>query len=293
MLAALVLALAAPVVVPIAVRGYPAPLSNGMNDPADWYGFTRDGEGLGYCTNLRAGDGPPASFCEVLARDGSKKRFTRGAEMTALVRDNGFARVVPRLDPLTRTPPPLVGSWRFADLTIVVEPGEASPGHPVYLKVGGAVGAEKPVFVLTFTSTDFGGASHFAVMNGMALSPDGEDLGMVGHFFAMEWADAFEIRRVPLRELARKIYNDTGYRHHRAGDFAGAAALFAKAHDAEPTAELPSYNLACARARLGDLAGARAALADAVREAGAESGADAAEAVRRRAAADPDLAPLR
>jgi hypothetical protein len=84
--------------------------------------------------------------------------------------------------------------------------------------------------------------------------------------------------------VAARAYNDAGMELHRRARYADAAALFAKAAAADVTAPLPSYNLACALARLDD-PGAETALRSAL--------ARDPEQVKRKAAADRDFARVR
>jgi hypothetical protein len=100
-------------------------------------------------------------------------------------------------------------------------------------------------------------------MNGMAVSPDGKELGVVAHFHACEYCESFDVRRIPLTVLAASIYNDTGFRAHRKRDFARSSSLFAKAVAADPSHKLAQYNYACALAQLGDVR-AKDALAAAI-----------------------------
>ncbi|MBX3185526.1 MAG: hypothetical protein KF819_00870 [Labilithrix sp.] len=256
---------------PIVVKGYPHTIRNGMNDPASHVGFTRegskDGSLFGYCAEMAARD-PAFTHCELVDRKGDPMELTsdtRGdfdpkkkREIDDFLRDNQIPEIK-ATDIMTATPEPLRGRWAFTDITLEVLrvaptlDASGAPSAPAVVRVGGSVSGEAPVYPITLSKSPASGARpHFAVMNGMAISPDGTEIGMVAHFFACEWCDFFAIERVPLSSLASRIYNDTGFRFHQKGAFDRSAALFAKATVADPSAPLPPYNLACAWARLGD-----------------------------------------
>ncbi len=252
---------------PIVVKGYPHNIRNGMNDVARHVGFSSDSSVYAWC---QTGGGRPTTRCEILARDGTTKKMeaapgeidpsgrpipselARKKEIDRFLADHAIPEL-PAKDPMTTLPPPVVGSWVFTDITIDVARIAASGSSPAHLKIGGAVGKEPPVHPITLRSTEIPAAPpHFAALNSLAISPDGSDIGMLGHFFACEYCDSFVTKRMPVRAFASLVYNDTGYRLHQKKDFARAAELFVKAVNADPEAKLPPYNLACAWARLGD-----------------------------------------
>jgi hypothetical protein len=241
---------------PIVVRGYPHAIRNGMNDAATHVGFSKDGSLFGYCGIFGGGD--PVLTCTLRDRAG-RVSGREGKEAQAFVRDNGLVEIKgPEAAPLDAKPPPISGTWSFADITLDVARIEAVERKdadltPAFVRVGGAVSGEAPVHPLSLSNNPVPAAPpHFAVMNGMALSPDGSEIGMVAHFFACEYCDSFVIERMPLGKLAALVYNDSGFRHHKKGEFAASAALFEKAVAADPQAKLPPYNLACAWARTGE-----------------------------------------
>jgi hypothetical protein len=228
-----------------------------MNDPASYVGFTKDGAFFGWCG---VQGGRPTFMCELVDRDGktSTKNDVSGEDLDpkkrkAIVdwlRENGISEIA--IDTL---PPPLVGSWpaAFGDITLDVARIAASDNAPALVRLGGSVGDAPAVYPFVLTKNPVPGAPpHYAVMNGMALSPDGKELGVVAHFHACEYCETFDTKRIPLTMLAASIYNDTGFRTHQKGDFARSAALFEKAVSADPSHKLASYNHACALAQLGD-----------------------------------------
>lgn len=252
---------------PIVVKGYPHEIRNGMNDPAGHVGWTRDGALFGYCAEF-GGEGPTL-HCEFIDASGAATKMVsttndnpdakKRREILDFLRDRGVP-AVPGFDSQHAMPSRLAGTWSFTDITIDVAriaatglDGKGKTPSPAVLKVGGSVSGEPPVHPLVLSSYVVPGAPpHFVVMNGMELSPDGRELGMVGHFFACEYCDSFVVKRITLGAFASLVYNDTGFRHHKKGDFARAAELFQKAIAADPTAKLPPYNLACAWALTSD-----------------------------------------
>lgn len=246
-----------PATVPIKVRGYPHEIRTGMNDPATYVGWTKDGSLFGWCG---VQGGRPTFVCELVDRNGKTTtkddvtgEDTDPKKRQAIVdwlRDNGIAELGEK-----SLPPPLAGAWpaSFGDITLDVARVAATDKTPAVVRLGGAVEGEAPVHPFVLTKNPVPAAPpHFAAMNGMVLSPDGKELGVVAHFHACEYCETFDVKRIPLTLLAGSIYNDTGFRVHQKGDFARSAALFAKAVAADPSHKLASYNHACALAQLGD-----------------------------------------
>ena len=283
---------------PIVVRGYPHGISNGMNDPAHAVGFSADGAEYGYCAEIAARD-PPFSFCETLTREGTTVRRSsderesfdaaKKRALDAWIRDAKLTTIPEGID-VTPVAPKLTGTWAYPDIELAVMRVAASQKdsgdvvHPAFLRVGGAVAGEPPVYPVSLITGELHNGAHFVAMNDLSLSPDGSEIGMVGHFFACEWCDAFVVKRMKVGALASLVYNDTGMRHHEKLEWTEAAALFLAAGTADPGAALPPYNLACALARLGDEAGAEKALRWAI-----ATGKD----VKRRATKDADFAAVK
>lgn len=251
----------------IATKGYPHNIRNGMNDVAYHVGFSSDSSLYAWC---QTGGGRPMTRCELLARDGTTKKMeavegetdpsgrpiasevAKKKEIDRFLAENKIPEIKPK-DVMTAIPPPVTGTWTFTDITIDVARVAASGASPAHVKVGGSVAGEAPVHPITLKSNPVPAAPpHFAALNSLAISPDGSDIGMLGHFFACEYCDSFVTKRMPVKAFASLVYNDTGYRHHQKKAYARAAELFAKAVSADPDAKLPPYNLACAWARLGD-----------------------------------------
>ena len=277
---------------PIRVAGYSRTVGTGMNDPAHVVGFTKDSREFGYCSAFGGRD-PQSTMCEFVDRDGKERTLgdddakgnyapKKHAEIVAWLKDAG----VPELGKKgsTLVAPKLEGEWDFArDVELdLVEHAQGKKGAMV--RLGGRVRSEPAVYPVNLDMDPGGrGAApfHTSWVNGLVVSPDGMDLGLVAGFFCMEWCDAFVVRRWKLAQLASLVYNDTAMRHHTKGEYQASAALFVEAVWANPANDLAAYNLACAFARLGD-GRASAALAHAIRIGG--------EAVRLRATQDADFA---
>jgi hypothetical protein len=248
---------------PIKVVGFPKTVYTGMNDPAGDAGFSADGADFGYCDDTTAADEPRITCVTI---DPQGKRTTRSSEATSKgavhmkvpeLKAWMAARKLPKVGPAPKgEPPKLTGDWDFADIELHVADG----------KLGGAVDKEPPVFPVTFKveaplkDVPYG----FVALNALALSPDGKDLGAVGLFFCGEWCNEHDVRRYRVGEFAALVYNDTGMKHHTKNDFARSAELFRKAVFADPNAKLPTYNLACALARLSDETEGKVALERAI-----------------------------
>jgi hypothetical protein len=275
---------------PIVVTGYSRTVLTGMNDPAEWSGFSRDGAHFGYCYEEPAGEPPLGIHCSVLDRaGGATLHSTNGAkgfdrqkkkELDAWLRETGL----PRLPTKNKAPvaPKLEGSWDFAsDIELRVdEHAQGKVGAMV--RLGGSVRGEAPVFPVNVSRAPLGPGApfHTSWVNALVLSPDGSEFGLVAGFFCGEYCNEFDARRIPAARLAAMIFNDTGMRHHQKADYAGSAALFTKAVHADPTFGLAAYNLACAFARTHD-ARWRDALDLAVQLGGSS--------VKERAKKDPDF----
>jgi hypothetical protein len=145
-------------------------------------------------------------------------------------------------------------SWPYAgDLVISWEAIEADPDKTAdraKLKAGAKVRGE-PKLV---SPIEIAGGEYFYTIHpeAISISPDGKYLGVISHAFAGEFSDTFEIRIVPVAEVAGQAYNNTGLELHKKGEHAKAAALFYKAAYANPESKVAMYNLACALARLKD-----------------------------------------
>ena len=292
----------------IKVTGYPTDLRTCLPDPAENAGFTKDGAELGYCMHGMS------TRCELVDRSGHTRFLSsqksddspagdpaKERDITTFLADSGLPALARR--DCTLRPPPLSGTWAYADIVVNVARIDASftkrpsgaddklLSQPL-VRIGGAVDGEAPVHPLTYSAPHRVmtpatlGEIPFNVteLNALVLSPDGTELGIVVHANCMEWCDDFQIARVPAARFASLVYNDTGFRALEKGKLDRAVELFTRAAYVDPTRELPAYNLACAYARLKD-GRAEAALDLAIKRGG--------DAVRTRAAKDKDFASVR
>ncbi len=195
----------------------------------------------------------------------------------------------------------LVVPWPYPDMRFAVEGGSQPPKAPV-VKVGARIGDEAPVYPIVVNMPAFRAPPrsadatetpeqwalefswHSADAGVVSLSPDGKELGVIVFETGTMWAEATEARRMKLSTFATRVYNETGLAMHASGKHAGAAELFAKALEIEPTSSLFAYNVACAYAKADD-ARAEAALAVAIKLGGG--------GIRSRAANDDDFAGVR
>ncbi|MGC4065295.1 MAG: hypothetical protein QM784_11740 [Polyangiaceae bacterium] len=249
---------------PVKIDGYPVSISSGMNDPARWVGFTTDGAEYGYCAELGGRD-PQVTRCETVLRDGTTKLRTsedaRGYSasamkaLTAWRSASGLVALNLDVDRSKWFGKPVNGQWAFSDISIWVTlvPGDGEKTNAL-VKLGGAVGGEAPVYpvVLAKKPTVPGITYHSSFINDAPISTDGREIGAVGHFFCAEWCDEFVVYRNRTNAFAALVYNDTGFRHHKQGQYQRAAELFLAATWADPSAKHAPYNLACAWAKLGD-----------------------------------------
>lgn len=238
---------------PIRAVGYPAPIRMGVNDPAHHVGFTVDGELFGGC---HTDGGLGALHCAFVDRSGVWHRQTNAGEVERGLHDGPEGRAIGAWIAARGVPavveagaatagPPLVGEWRYAcdlALHITSRPGELDGAGRVLrqpaLLVGGRVGEELPVHPFVVT-TDQGIGTEMAlygvVPNGVALSPDGRELGVLAHWYGMEFAGDFAVLRVRVDAFAARVYAATAERLRGRGDRAGALRMMEKARRADPT----------------------------------------------------------
>ena len=260
------------------------PFEIGMMDHAGVYGWSKDGAFFGYC---QTDGGLGATHCGLWPRAGKPELFD---DVNAAQNDfdaKKTADIDARLKVLALSSGPV--SWAFArdvELTWIVIDGDAGATPPRLgeLKVGARVKGEKPSYAVALSENamPYFDRIHPEVI---ALSPDGQMLGVIAHAFAGEFSDRFEVALIPAAKLAAQAYNDAGFAHHQKKEYAVSADYFRKAVAADPTHVLAPYNLACAYARLGDPR-VQAALKEAIDRG---LGAD----VKKRARVDEDFASVR
>lgn len=301
---------AAPKAGPLRVEGYPLPLDAGMSDPASPFGFTRDGASLVYCAfDVCCAEG--YSSCTFVDAAGKETAWTTPGsedparapagvtyktrkELEALGKTEPLLALGPQ-NPTTykKAPPPVTGTFAFGgEMTLVARAIAPSfeEKHPAggNVKLGARLDGEKEVFVVFPPLPDMcrtaAGVCMEAELNGLFLSPNGEELGMLVFLHHPSHGATHIPVRIPVKTFAARVFNDTGMLHHGKKEWAKAAELFTRAVYADPTQEKFAFNLACALARQDDPR-AEHALRHAVHVGG--------DAVRARARKDEDLASVR
>lgn len=278
---------------PLVVVGYPTPISDAAESASITdYGITEGG--FAYCEDNFGDMATGATHSECVWNDGTKS--TRIPEVTEPKTRKIYATdhhllpttfASPKANPM---PPKVTGDWRYArDLAVHVQAITKEPGSacdaPASFRIGGAVKGEKPVWFTTVTVSVTNPCNYIGDIQAIALSPDGFEFGAAFRALgAHSDSEQFGSYYAHTFHLAAQIYNDTGFRHHKAKDYARAAELFLLAANADPEWDMAAYNLACAWNRAGD---PRAALALDV--AIARGG----EKVKARAAKDDDLKSLK
>ncbi|MBX3259583.1 MAG: hypothetical protein KF782_07805 [Labilithrix sp.] len=294
---------------PLRMEGYPRALNHSMSDPADAFGFVRDGSELAYCVfDVCCREG--AALCSFLARDGSRRdRETPDAdedpralarvmaELEKIARDEGLARLKEGAPGRYESfPPAPTGEWAYgADITVTsLEVAATSDAKgttlaPASLKIGGRVRGEPAVWTVFPPLPDLcrqyvDACVNGAQLNGFTLSPDASEVGWLMYVMHPSHGSSWVPGRQSVHAFAGQIYNDTGMRHHGKKAYEAARDLFVKATYADPEREVFAYNLACALARLGDPRAAHA-----LRHAIAKGG----DRVKARARADADFAGMK
>lgn len=228
------------------------PFVFGMMDHAQAFGWSKDGRVFGL-SQLSVGYG--ATACELYTRDGKLDEYFDDVDAAKAGTDPkktkaNEARIKALGLNVAAVP------WRFArdvELTWTIVKGDAmaTPPRPGVLRVGARVHGEPISWVIALSerSTGYHEEIH---PEAIALSPDGEVLGVIAHAFGGEFSDRMLVELSPAARLASHAYNDAGYAHHAKGDYVASADFFRKAIAADGTHALSRYNLACAYARLGD-----------------------------------------
>lgn len=86
-------------------------------------------------------------------------------------------------------------------------------------------------------------------MDGVTISPNGNQLGVVAHGAGGEGNNKFELRVVAVRNFIGQIYSDIGMSQHKKKDYKASAQYFERATLADPGLSIARYNYACALAQ--------------------------------------------
>ncbi len=292
---------------PLRVLGYPKPLAAGMSDPADQFGFTRDGESVVTC-QYDICCASNHSECRLTNREGRETVrstmttsppepgviFATKSSLRAFAKEENLEGVGPPRE-MMRLPPPPSGTFAYGGdfvLTVAeIAPTTDKNGFvvvPGRVKIGAQLPGEEAVWVFhplpPPPCEPLPEICMEAQLNGLSVSPNGQELAAFVYTRLPSHGSIVRATRMAVATFASLVFNDTGMAHHRKGAWRKAAELFTRAVYADPSRELPAYNLACALARAGD-ARAEQALAHALERGGT--------AVRERAAKDKDFDSVR
>lgn len=272
---------------PLTIKGYPTTEDGAPQETLEYVGWT--GDKFGWCEVADGGADVPY-ICDLVLADGKVESHGSKGEPTEASVNAAKAWAAKSGLPKGTKSPKLTGTWDFGDITLafqVLDSKTADDGEvkaTAGLVLGGTVDGEKPVFPFVVAPSTKKGFNFGAAPSAAIVSPDGKSLGIIGHLFGMEFVNSHVAKRTTLAGLAASIYNDTGFRHYTKKEYDKAADLFLRGTLADPESKLPSYNLACTYAILGD-SHAEAALKIAIERGG--------DAVKKRAAKDADFAKVK
>jgi hypothetical protein len=232
------------------------------------FGWSADNKTFTHCADMAA----DCQTCITVHLDGQREQgqICETKNEATRWRDRGFA--------------PGPTEWKYGDLvlawtesrldpeTVLLEVAAKTvqgPTPPSRKRVRFSLGAEEP---------------GEALPEAIALSHDGQTLAIIGHAFAGEGSDEFEVKLVSTGWLAAEAYNAAGLEKLQDQKYVEAADLFIKASVANPEEWKGPFNAACAYGRADDRR-VQAALTEAIRRGG--------DAVKSKAKRDPDLESVR
>lgn len=204
----------------------------GMMDHSDEYGWSKDGSTFGYC---QTDGGMGARHCGLWPRVGTPERFDDIDMSKGEFDPKKNAAMAVRMKKLALSiavPPPTWAYARDIELVWIVIEGDsmATPERAGVLKVGGRVkgAGEPPAYVVSLSETS---SVYYSQIHpeAIAVSPDGQMLGVMGHAFAGEFSDAFVVALIPTVRIAAAAYEEAARAHQQKGESAIAAELFRKA----------------------------------------------------------------
>jgi hypothetical protein len=202
----------------------------GSMDHADVFGWSKDGAVFGYCMT---DGGMGARHCELWPRAAKPELFDDVDPATQELDPKKTAAIEARMKKLALAV--TMPKWDYArdiELVWIVVEGDAmsKPTRPGILKVGGRLRheGEPPAYVIQLSETS---SPYYADIHpeAIAVSPDGQLLGAIGHAFAGEFSDAFQVAVVPMAKVAAAAYDAAARAHQAKGDTAMATELFRKA----------------------------------------------------------------
>lgn len=229
----------------------------------DTFGWSADSRTFMACGDSGADVDGPCVFVDL------------GGESETLMGDD------PRFAERMAAGPFAVGStqWRYGgEITFTWSAKEMS------VELGGRLGSGRgkhDILSWRFDEQEFAGGEAYPEV--VSLSPDGEQLAVVGHASLGEVADEWTPKLIDVDQFAAEVYAQVAFDHLKASEYAEAETWFAKAAAVDDHWKHP-YNLACVRARAG-AEGVEPALRQAIERGG--------ESVRRKARTDADLDAVR
>jgi hypothetical protein len=204
-----------------------------MMDHAFAVGWSADGRLFGYCWTS---GGSGASACELVSRDGAREELTsydakKGVDegRDEALRERARALGLAHRDEDTGRfgGGPRGGASTFGgELDIV---WSTQPAPRAALRLGARVHDGSTSYALTVAHPGEDWELHPEVI---AVSPDGEWIGVVLHAFRGEFSDHFRVAVAPVATLAAQAFEDTGSAHRRRGEMAAAERWFARAERA-------------------------------------------------------------
>jgi len=214
-------------------------------DHATVHGWAADSSELGYCAES---EGTGAHDCAFLKPGGVVERLS-DFDPAKGVDDAKSKAIAARI--AAKGYHSSATAWPYAPEVRLVWKAVGSNGadskNPGVLRAGAQIiGEPEPVWPVYLAAKDVISMHAETV----AISPDGQFLGVISHGAGGEGNNQFELRVIAVPSLVGQTYNDTALVHHKRGDYVRAAALFHKAVAADPANRLAPYNYACALAKL-------------------------------------------
>lgn len=188
---------------PVVIEPKVPPFVTGMMDHADVFGWSSDESAFGYC---ETDGGMGARHCELIPRSGPKELFDDIDRTTHDLDPKLTAAIAARMAKLQLAVTP--AQWKFhRDLEIVWQTisGDGTT-KPAILRVGARAHGKSPAWVIELKgSTPYHGTIH---PEAIAVSPDGELLGVISHAFGGEFSDELQAVVVPTAKIAAAAYEN-------------------------------------------------------------------------------------
>lgn len=190
----------APIVklVPVTITPAVPPFVTGMMDHADVLGWSTDGARFGYCVT---DGGLGARRCELLSRTGHAEKLDDLDPSTHDVDPARTAALDARIAKLGLSV--RRAEWSHGDVEIVWQVVEGDSMHKPptrgVLRVGTRVRGGPTVHALELTGSSEW--HHHIHPEAIALSPDGQTLGVIAHAFGGEFSDEHVAVVKPVAEL--------------------------------------------------------------------------------------------